>query len=107
MSFDLDKLKKITPPKDEESVSDSAKFIFSPDAKRDNTEKNHFHYLKLCLIWLFGLLIGWISFTVVYHLVMPPDWRWLTIEEVASLEKMFVTGVGAALIGKFGNKLVD
>jgi hypothetical protein len=56
---------------------------------------------------MFGILIVWIAFTVTYHLVMPISSRWLTTEEVASLEKMFVTGIGAALIGKFGNKLVD
>jgi len=104
--YDLSKLKTVKDEKSKE-VSDVATNILTPDKKRENTEKNHFHWLKICLIWMFGILIVWIAFTVTYHLVMPISSRWLTTEEVASLEKMFVTGIGAALIGKFGNKLVD
>lgn len=88
-------------------VSSIASEILSPDGVRNESEKTHFHWLKIILIWVFGFFLITVSFVVIYHLLAPVWLRWLEEKEVASLEKMFVTGIGAALIGKFGNKLVD
>ena len=89
------------------NISTVGSEILSPDSKRDESEKTHFHWLKIILIWVFGIFLIAVSFVVVFHLLAPQCLRWLEETEVASLEKMFVTGIGAALIGKFGNKLVD
>jgi Co/Zn/Cd efflux system component len=88
-------------------VSPIASEILSPDSVRNENEKTHFHKLKIILIWIFGVFLIAVSFVVIFHLISPHCFRWLEETEVASLEKMFVTGIGAALIGKFGNKLVD
>lgn len=106
MDYNLDDLKNIK-PESSKGVSDVAEDILTPDKEKDNREKNHFHWVKISLIWVFGVLISVISIIVVFHLISPLHWRWLSIEEVTSLEKMFITGIGAALIGKFGNKLVE
>lgn len=70
-------------------------------------EDKTFHWVKILLIYVFGLYIIIMSGVVLFHLLAPLKWRWLSETEVASLEKMFVTGIGAALLGKFGNKLAD
>jgi hypothetical protein len=92
---------------DDKEVSTIASEILTPDKKRVESEKANFHWLKIILIWVFGAFLVAVSFVVIFHLLAPHCWRWLKEPEVASLEKMFVTGIGAALIGKFGNKLVD
>lgn len=73
----------------------------------DKRENNYFHFVKIALILVFGICILAISITLVLHLILPNDYRWLCKEEVASLEKLFVTGIGAGLLGKFGNKLTE
>ncbi len=106
--IDFRKLDKLKDEKvDIKKVSTIASEILTPDKKRDESEKQHFHWLKICLIWFMGISFTAIAFVVVYHLITPESWRWLKVAEIANLEKMFVTGIGAALIGKFGNKLVD
>lgn len=72
-----------------------------------NNENKAFHIIKIILISIFGLYIIIMSAVVLFHLLAPLDCRWLSSDEVSSLEKMFVTGIGAALLGKFGNKITD
>lgn len=73
----------------------------------DRHENKTFHWVKIALIIIFGFYIVVLSAVVLFHLLAPVCWRWLSDGEVASLEKMFVTGIGAALLGKFGSKLAD
>jgi hypothetical protein len=73
----------------------------------DKNENKVFHWVKIVLILIFGLFVVILSAVVLFHLLAPCNWRWLSETEVASLEKMFVTGIGAALLGKFGNKLAN
>lgn len=102
----LDELKKLNIEQEMEPSS-IGKDIISPDGKRNESEKSHFHKLKISLIWIFGFYLVAFSCVVVLHLILPPCYRWLTTDEVASLEKMFITGIGAGLVGKFGNKLIN
>nr|WP_314498683.1 hypothetical protein [uncultured Chryseobacterium sp.] len=70
-------------------------------------EKRTFHNVKIILIYTFGLYVVLISGVVIWHMLVTKSARWLSPEEIAALEKMFVTGIGAALLGKFGNKIAD
>lgn len=73
----------------------------------EKRENKFFHWVKVILISLFGLYVASASLVLVWHMLLPECLRWLSKEEVASLEKLFVTGIGAGLIGKFGNKLTE
>lgn len=73
----------------------------------NRNENKAFHIVKIVLISIFGLYVIILSGILLFHLLAPSNWRWLPQQEIASLEKMFVTGIGAALLGKFGNKIAD
>ena len=73
----------------------------------ESREDKTFHWVKIVLICVFGLYVIVMSGVVLFHLLAPVKCRWLSEQEVTSLEKMFATGIGAALLGKFGNKLAD
>lgn len=107
--MDLSKLDELKNLNVEQEIEPSliGKEILTPDGKRNESEKIHFHKVKIILIWLFGGYLIAISFVVVFHLIFSPCYRWLSPDEVASLEKMFFTGIGAGLVGKFGNKLIN
>lgn len=70
-------------------------------------ENKVIHWVKRWLIRIFGFYIFIISAVLLYHMLFPAKWRWLDKNEVASMEKLFFTGIGAGLLGKFGNKLTD
>lgn len=94
-------------PESENSISPSAVEILTPDEKRNNREKNHVHWTKIVFIWGLAISALAILLVIVLHLLMPTPWRWLSVEDVAYLKGLFVSGMGGAILTKFGNKLAE
>jgi hypothetical protein len=94
-------------PETEDSISPSAVEILTPDEKRNNREKNHVHWAKLLFIWGLAMSALAILIVIVLHLLLPTSWRWLSTEDIAYLKGLFVSGIGGAILTKFGNKLTE
>jgi hypothetical protein len=45
--------------------------------------------------------------TVVLHLILPNKCRWLDTNELSYLKGLFASGIGGAILAKFGNKLIE
>jgi len=103
--IDLNKIKNAKTESKTEGTSAEGADIISSDGKRSENEKSNLHNIKMCLFWIAGGLIVCMAIITAWHTLMPISCRWLSIEESSSLQKMFMTGVGAGLVGKFGNKL--
>lgn len=88
-----------------ELLSDTAKCVFTPDQQRKEHEKKHIHNLTIVLLWGLAMFATIIAFVVMLHLIFPKKWRWLTSEDVMGLKSIFVSGIGGAILAKFGNKL--
>lgn len=107
--IDFKKLEDLKAEKVEKNVplSDVGEEILNPDKKRDDREKNQFHWVKIVFIWVLAICIIIIAIVLVLHLILPTERRWLSQDEVMTLKSIFVSGVGGAILGKFGNKLID
>lgn len=108
MSSDFSKIDKIKiDVNQKEDLSDTAKNVFTPDEQRRESEKKHIHKLTIILLWGIVFSACIIGLVVVLHLVFPECLRWLSKEEVMNLKSIFVSGVGGAILAKFGNKLTE
>lgn len=88
-------------------ISEKAKEVLTPDEKRKENEKKHIHLLSIGLLYILAFCAVVIALVVVSHLVLSEKHRWLTPIEIINLKSIFVSGVGGAILAKFGNKLVD
>lgn len=98
---------KVNIPSSNDEVSEKAKEVLTPDEKRKENEKTHIHRLSIGLLYVLASCAVVIALVVVSHLVLPEKYRWLTPIEIINLKSIFVSGVGGAILAKFGNKLVD
>lgn len=81
--------------------------VFTPDDERKENEKKHIHWLTIMLLYGLVVFAVIIAVVVLWHLVVPEYLRWLKPNEIISLKSIFVSGVGGAILAKFGNKLVE
>jgi len=103
--FDLDKVKNAKTESQKEEVSPQGKEILTPDLIRDEKQKGHIHNIKMICFYVIGFFVVYLAFVTVWHMSMPQQMRWLTRDESINLKGLFFTGVGAGILGKFGNKL--
>lgn len=75
--------------------------------KEVKVKKKHLHWVKITFIWLiFGCVII-TRVVVILHLIFPESCRWLPKDEIMNLKSMLVSGIGGAILTKFGNKIVQ
>lgn len=94
-------------PDIESNISPPVREILTPDEKRNNREKNQFHWAKIIFIWALAVCGMIVLITVVLHLILPNKCRWLDTNELSYLKGLFASGIGGAILAKFGNKLIE
>lgn len=97
----------IIEPDIESNISPPVREILTPDEKRNNREKNNFHLVKIGFIWVLAGSGMIVLITVVLHLILPNKCRWLDTNEITYLKGLFASGIGGAILAKFGNKLIE
>nr|DAJ56938.1 MAG TPA: hypothetical protein [Caudoviricetes sp.] len=97
----------IIEPDIESNISPPVREILTPDEKRNNREKNQFHWAKVIFIWVLAGSGIAVLITVVLHLILPNECRWLDTNETSYLKGLFASGIGGAILAKFGNKLIE
>lgn len=97
----------IIEPDIESNISPPVREILTPDEKRNNREKNQFHWAKVIFIWVLAICGMFVLITVALHLILPNKWRWLDTNEITYLKGLFASGIGGAILAKFGNKLIE
>lgn len=106
MKINIDDIKNISPNVDK-NISPEAEDIFSPDQERNESEKQHFHNIKIFFLWSFMIGIAIIGFVILLHLILPEKCRWLPSNDIMNLKSILISGVGGAILTKFGNKLIE
>jgi len=75
--------------------------------KREETKRSILHTVFIIGIWVaFGLAVIFILVRVC-HLILPISIRWLTIEDVAALDKSLFSIALGAFLGKYINNIFD
>lgn len=97
----------IIEPDIESNISPPVREILTPDEKRNNREKNNFHWAKIIFIWALAGSGMIVLITVLLHLILPNKCRWLDTNEITYLKGLFASGIGGAILAKFGNKLIE
>lgn len=87
------------------SIREDAK-ILEENTSFKNKEDKHFHWVRIVFIWVASSVLIIVGLVMVWHLIAPDGYRWLTPEETINLKNMAVTGILGAVLGKFGNKLM-
>lgn len=95
----IDELVEKSKKEDITEIENSVKFKTS--------ENKHFHWLRIIFIWVSGLLLIAVGIVMAWHFVAPDKYRWLSEVEISNLKSMATTGILAAVLGKFGNKLIE
>lgn len=67
------------------------------EANRTEGFRDHFETLSRVALWLvFGALVA-IAIVWLLHLILPERWRWLTKEQVATIQNIVTGGVVAGV----------
>ncbi len=69
--------------------------------RRTETLRNHAHWAVIFTMW-----VGWVAFmlaavTVVWHLLAPERWEWLTVPQQNVLTAIVTSGLGTGLFGRY------
>ncbi len=72
--------------------------------KRDETTKDHLHYVFVALIWVAFLAFIAVFFIRVIHFVLPEGWQWLSDEQVQGIDKLIFSGAIGGFIGRYFKK---
>lgn len=99
MSSNIDELVEKSKIKDITEIENSVEFKTS--------ENKHFHWLRIIFIWTSGLVLIATGLIMAWHFVAPEKWRWLSEAEITNLKNMATTGILAAVLGKFSNRLTE
>ena len=71
----------------------------------DENKNRHRHKLFIIALWVVFLSAMLLLFTRILHLIFPDDWRWLTHEDLQSMDKLLFSGTIGSILGKYGGSL--
>jgi uncharacterized membrane protein YjjB (DUF3815 family) len=67
---------------------------------RNQRFRNQFEYIAIASLWLASAAITIVGGIWLWHLVAPPQGRWLSTEDVSHLQSIVTAGL---LVGVIGN----
>lgn len=77
---------------------DLESYIKEQDAQRKNKLNDHVHMGTVCLFWLVVGIAGALILSVVFHLVVPAKWHYLSSEQINSIKALLTGGIVANLM---------
>jgi len=69
--------------------------------RRDAGLQDHLHKIVVCGVYVIGALIIVAVGIWLYHFIVPTEWRFLTLEQIESLQNILFSGaIGGAISGQ-------
>ena len=88
-------LKRPLPDEQDKEVD---RFLADERAKMDFHEDRWLYWIRVILLFFVLLMTLAVLFTFVFHIIMPQEWRWLSIDESKYIRDLAVTIIAGLIM---------
>ena len=79
--------------------------LFPGDKKRNERNKNSLHWVSQIFIWTVGILAVLVVSSRMIHFFAPCSWKWLTNDQIQTIDKVFFSGTIGGLLTNYFKKI--